>query len=329
MYRRWFEMLWIFMLVVVVPPALASIMPGKDMSPIQIEQTEGNTQEAESTTVPNAEPIKKVTVAVLNNGVVENMDLETYVFHVVLAEMPATFEVDALKAQAVVARTYTMRRKQGTAKHETAVVCTDSTCCQAYKTATAYLANGGTQTELERVKKAVKDTKGEVLLYGGQLIEATYFSCSGGMTEDAKAVWGQDIPYLVSTKSPGEEGATHFVDTAYFTKKEFEKILGCDISGSPDVWLGDTTYTKGQGVDTIQIGGKAYKGTDIRKLLGLRSTAFVISAIGDTIVITTKGYGHRVGMSQYGADAMAVSGSNYRQILAHYYAGTTLSTLID
>ena len=330
MYRRWFEALWIFALVVIVPSTLVSIMPEKDSDDIHIEQTTENSQAGEDMeTVPNETPTEAITVAVLNNGTVEDMDLETYIFHVVLAEMPATFELNALKAQAVVARTYTMRRKQGTPKHENAVVCTDSTCCQAYKTPAAYLANGGTQSDLDRVKKAVKDTAGEVILYQGHLIEATYFSCSGGLTEDAKAVWGQEIPYLKSTESPGEEDATYFVDTVYFSQNEFERILGCNISGSSDTWISDTTYTNGQGIDTIRIGGKLYKGTELRKLLGLRSTAFVISAIGDTVVITTKGYGHRVGMSQYGADAMAVSGSNYRQILSHYYTGTTLSKLID
>ena len=129
-----------------------------------------------------------------------------------------------------------------------------------------------------------------------------------------------------STASPGEENAVHHIDNVYFTAAEFEKKIGIDIPGRTETWFGNISYTKGNGVATIEIGGKKYSGTDIRQRLGLRSTAFSVVTIGNTILITTKGYGHRVGMSQYGADAMAVNGKTYRDILAHYYQGTELTT---
>ena len=125
--------------------------------------------------------------------------------------------------------------------------------------------------------------------------------------------------------SPGEENAAHYTDTVQFIGSEFAALLGINPKGAPSSWLGSVRYTAGGGVDTMTIGGKSFSGVMLRQKLGLRSTAFAISASGDTVTVTTKGFGHRVGMSQYGADAMAVQGSTYRQILAHYYPGTELT----
>lgn len=147
-------------------------------------------------------------------------------------------------------------------------------------------------------------TSGWVLTYEGELIEATYFSCSGGSTEDAAAVWGTEFPYLQAVASPGEEKAAHYTDTVRLSAEAFQDALGVTLSGSPGSWFRDVTYTDGGGIDTIVIGGTSYKGTSLRSALGLRSTAFSISTTEDTVTITTRGYGHRVGMSQYGADAM-------------------------
>lgn len=252
----------------------------------------------------------------MTDGTVAEMLLEEYILGVVLGEMPASFELEALKAQAVVARTYTVRANH----HENADICTDHTCCQAYCAPKDYT---GSASALQKVRKAVEDTAGEIVTYQGKPIEATYFSCSGGRTEDAVAVWGQDVPYLQAVDSPGEEKAANYLKTTSMTAGEFAYTFG-GLSGPPSNWIGDITYTKGGGVDTIQIGGTVYKGTQVRQLLGLRSTAFVITVVGSSVTITTKGSGHRVGMSQYGADAMALSGSDYKVILAHYYPGTAL-----
>ncbi len=257
----------------------------------------------------------------LSDGTLTTMDLDTYLVGVVLAEMPVDFEPEAQKAQAVAARTYTVKASVTGGKHGDGSVCTDSGCCQAYISEAEYLSMGGSSEAVAQVKSAVAATSGYVLTYGGELIEATYFSCSGGTTEDAAAVWGTDFPYLRATDSPGEEDATHYTDTVTFTRQEMEEILGVSLTGD---WLGTATYTAGGGVNTLVIGGQEFSGTALRALLGLRSTAFTISVDGEEITITTKGYGHRVGMSQYGADAMAALGSTYQEILAHYYAGTTL-----
>lgn len=264
--------------------------------------------------VPNE---KEITIDLqMPDGKVQKMKLETYILGVVLAEMPASFEPAALQAQAVAARTYTLREK----RHENADICTDHTCCQAYCAPASYT---GGKAALEKVRTAVKATEGQVLTYQGKLIEATYFSCSGGRTEEALAVWGQAVPYLQAVESPGEENAANYIRTQTMTTDAFSLAFG-GLTGAPQAWVGQATYTKGGGVDTIMIGGKSYKGTQVRQKLGLKSTAFALTVIGSTVTVTTKGSGHRVGMSQYGADAMAAGGKTYEEILSHYYIGTVL-----
>ena len=256
-------------------------------------------------------------------GNLQQMTLGEYLVGVVLAEMPADFEAEALKAQAVVARTYTCKRMEGS-KHETAAVCMDSGCCQGFRSPEEYRDLGGKQADLEKVRRAVEATDSLVLRYGGTLIDATYFSCSGGSTEDAVAVWGQDVPYLQAVDSPGEEDAPRFTDSVSFTAAEFAEKLGLSAGGEPSGWFGTVTYTDGGGVDTMVIRGKTFTGTGLRSKLGLRSTAFEVSVSGRTVTVTTRGFGHRVGMSQYGAQAMAEGGSGFEEILAHYYTGAEL-----
>ena len=264
------------------------------------------------------------SIDVWKDGQQQNMIMDEYLAGVLLAELPGSFHIEAKKAQAVVARTYALRTAEGNRKHPGAV-CTDSGCCQGYLDPAVFTARGGDEKYVAQARQAVADTAGLVLTYEGELIEATYFSCSGGRTEDAVAVWGTDVPYLQSVVSPGEEGASVYTDTVIFSANEFQKALGVTLSGDPESWFGAAAHTEGGGVASMQIGGRAYTGTQLRQKLGLRSTAFTVDVTDQGIRITTKGFGHRVGMSQYGADAMAKSGSSFRQILAHYYPGTALS----
>ena len=278
-------------------------------------------QSSEQTTTPQAGEYR---INVLNTSSdIENMELNTYLVGVLLGELPADFDAETMKAQAVVARTYALKRQTTNQKHSGAV-CMESACCQAYCGIDDYLAKGGTQETVDKVTAAVNATAYQILTYHNQLIEATYFSCSGGRTEDAVAVWGAEIPYLQAVDSPGEEQAAHYTDSVQFSKQEFVNLLHISPKGQLATWFGNITYTNGGGVDTIVIGGKTFQGTELRKLLGLRSTAFTITAIGNSVHIVTKGFGHRVGMSQYGAEAMAARGENYVQILSHYYPGTEL-----
>lgn len=271
-----------------------------------------------------------VQISVLtSDGTVVWMDLTDYLTGVVLAEMPVSFEAEALKAQTVVARTYTIRAANGASKHSDAAVCTTSSCCQSFITIEDFIRKGGSSGDVDRIRNYIAATDAQVLTYGGKLIEATYFSCSGGSTEDAVAVWGTDVPYLQAVESPGEEHAAHYEDSVTFSAEELASKLDISSTGEPSGWFGQTTYTEGGGVDTMSIGGQVFSGTELRKKLGLRSTAFRVECTEDSITIVTRGYGHRVGMSQYGADAMAAGGSTYEEILAHYYQGTELTQYTD
>ena len=261
------------------------------------------------------------------DGSVRAVELEEYLVGAVLGEMPASFEREALKAQAVAARTYAWKAAMTGSRHPDGSVCGNYACCQAYISPESYLDRGGLQRNVDKVRSAVRATAGQVLTYGGELIEATYFSCSGGRTEDAVAVWGSDFPYLRSVESPGEEGAAWFTDEAVFSRQALETALGISLPEAQGDWFGEMTYTAGGGVETVRIGDRLFPGTKVRSLLGLRSTAFSVTVEEDTAVFTTHGYGHRVGMSQYGADAMASAGANYAEVLAHYYPGTELVQL--
>lgn len=308
-------------------PAILLLVAMVFFLPNDHEALQPQTQPAQSTaasTAPDKNQLPAIEIQVLLDGETVNMQLEEYVIGVVLAEMPASFEIEALKAQSVAARTYALKTCTDGKKHAGAV-CTSYQCCQAYMSQEDYLQRGWSDKYIQRVYEAVSATEGQVLTYDGKLIRATYFSCSGGSTEDAMAVWGRDYPYLQSVKSPGEEETVYYTDTKEFTPEDFQDALGVALSGQPQSWFGQITYTQGGGVDTMQIGGVTYRGTTLRSLLGLRSTVFQIVVTQERILFETKGYGHRVGMSQYGADAMAMEGSDYAQILAHYYSGTVLT----
>ena len=305
--------LWIsFFLVACLPGILASMVPYK-------HQAQGIT-DTELTQTARTE--REVYFIRLQDGnQVTRMDIEDYVCGVLMGEMPASFSTEALKAQAVAARTYTLRKITTSQKHPDAELCTDPGCCQAFIFAEQY---NGSQDDIQKITGAVEETRGEILTYEGELIDATYYSSSGGRTEAAVAVWGTDIPYLQAKDSPGEEEAKYYRDEMVFTQDEIMEKL--DIEDD-HLTYSDIAYTEGGGVESIKICDKNFSGTQIRNLLGLRSTAFSIEIYTDNVVFITKGYGHRVGMSQYGAQAMAQEGSDYTQILFYYYPNTKLESL--
>lgn len=268
------------------------------------------------------------------DGTVMQLPMDEYLGGVLLAEMPASFPLEAQKAQAVVARTYALRQRVLGGKHENADLCTDPSCCQAWIRYEDYAEKEGEETAKSaatQAAQAVHETDGLALFYEGALIDATYFSSSGGRTEAAVEVWGSDVPYLRSVDSPGEDGALHDGETKSFSASELRDLLQsigpeARLSDDPQDWFGPMTETEGGGVDEMEIGGVSFSGLELRSLLGLRSTVFSVSVEGDTVSFTTHGNGHRVGMSQYGAKAMADSGSSCQEILAHYYPGTDLAS---
>ena len=270
---------------------------------------------------------------VLNGDQVEEMDLGAYLVGVVRAEMPASFEPEALRAQAVAARTYTLYKIQSGGNHgDTADICTDSTCCQAYISEERARNNWGDDAdEYERkIEDAVASTDGEAILYGGVPILAVFHSSSAGLTRAAGEVWLNDLPYLQAVDSPeAEEAIPNYYSRVEFTAEEFKgKFLAAhpeaDLSGPMSGWLGGAVTDAAGSVGTLSVGGVMVKGTELRTILGLRSACFEWEAQEGRLVFYVTGYGHGVGMSQYGANQMAKDGADYRKILTHYYTGVTV-----
>nr|WP_326184624.1 stage II sporulation protein D [uncultured Oscillibacter sp.] len=273
------------------------------------------------------------TLKVLNGDQVVEMDLGTYLVGVVRAEMPASFEPEALRAQAVAARTYTLYKIRSGGNHgDTADICTDSTCCQAYIDEERARSNWGDDADAyeRKIEDAVTSTDGEVILYGGVPILAVFHSSSAGLTRAAGEVWLNDLPYLQAVDSPeGEDAVPNYYSRVEFTAEDFrEKFLAAhpeaDLSGPVGQWLGGAVTDSAGSVATLSVGGVTVKGTEIRTLLGLRSACFEWEARDGKLVFYVTGYGHGVGMSQYGANQMARDGATYREILTHYYTGVTV-----
>ena len=284
----------------------------------------------EKPTQPSAEQdtVQTGIWVLTDDGKTQWMALQEYLVGVILAEMPTTYEHNALCAQAVVARTYALKRQQGE-RHPMGAVCTDPGCCQAYIAVSQYLDGHGYEKDVQIAKAAVDDTADLVVTYAGELIEATYYHCSGGLTENAVAVWGVDYPYLQVVESPGEEGMDGYTESVWYGATELEEMLGRELPGAPESWLGWTTYTVGGGVEHMLFAGIQYTGVELRKMLKLNSTVFTMSVEGNGLRIDTLGKGHRVGMSQTGAQAMALRGNTWQQIIAHYYPGTRIDKMED
>ena len=274
-----------------------------------------------------------------------DVPLDKYLMGVVAAEMPAAFPMEALKAQAVAARTFVLRREAelksgGKTGHNGAVICTDPGCCMAYcdlSTEAAEVFGSNAEAYLDKVKSAVSETDGEILTVDDIPILAAFHAISGGYTEDARDVWGSEVSYLVSVESGGEENAAKFYGEVTVNADAFcESILSvypdAVFSEDPMEWFTSPVRGAGGGVVTVDVGGITVRGTALRSMLGLNSTDFTVMVGVDdmgevTLTFHTTGYGHGVGMSQYGALAMAQDGHTYEDILKKYYTGVTLTML--
>lgn len=266
--------------------------------------------------------------------------LEDYVTGVVAAEMPAKYHPEALACQAVAARTFAIRQCRalggnGCGSHPGFDVCTDSACCQGYLTPAAQRDKwpGEYSAMSSRIESAVRVTAGQILTYDGMPIEALYHASSGGMTEDAAEVFSSARPYLISVDSPGEEGYAGYVTQTTFSFSEAAQLLAeafpdCGITADdlPNQLELRSSTASGR-VDTVSVGSRLATGTQLRQALGLRSTLLTWTFDEERVTFQTRGYGHGVGMSQAGAQAMAAAGESYADILAHYYPGTHLSLL--
>lgn len=318
-------------------PLLTLGMSGEKDKQTEEEAEQG--QEAQAVQSDQATPVsaqsydEKTQVTVLVHGQVETMPLSQYLRGVVAAEMPASFPPEALKAQAVAARTYTLYKLRSGGNHgEDADICTDHTCCQAYLGREAARAGWGEQADAyeARVEAAVRETDGETILYGGVPILAVFHSSSPGLTRAAGEVWVNDLPYLQAVDSPeAGERIPNYYSRVEFTAEELKAKLRsafpeAELSGGMEHWLSGPAADGAGNVDTVSVGGVSAKGTQVRAALGLRSACFTWEVQEGKMVFFVTGYGHGVGLSQYGAGAMAAAGADYREILTHYYTGVTV-----
>ena len=308
---------------------LAVIVPFRT----ELFSSEKTAQESEGEPFIPGDLDSSVTLRVLKGDAVEEMTLGEYLVGVVRAEMPASFEPEALKAQAVAARTYTIYKIQTGGNHgDTADICTDSTCCQAYLGEESARRNWGDRAETyeEKIRSAVRETDGETILYGGEPILAVFHASSAGMTRSSGSVWTSDLPYLQSVSSPEDGDAIpNYYSRVSFTAAEFrEKFLAAhpeaDLSGPMSGWLTAPVTDSAGSVERVTIGGVTVRGTEVRSILSLRSACFEWEVQGEELVFFVTGHGHGVGMSQYGANAMALAGEDHIAILTHYYTGTVV-----
>lgn len=264
------------------------------------------------------------------NEVIE-LSLDEYITGVLIGEVPSSYEDEALKAQAIVARTYTLYKlKNSPDSHENADMCDDVNHCQAYKTKEYAMQCWDDDVEKlkwNKLENAVKSTSGKVITYKNNLINAFFHAHSGGMTEDVKYIWGKEaIPYLKSVKS--EEGYS-YDDKVVYSKKDFFEIIKNKYSDYDDSMTNysiDELTPSGR-VNKMTIGNKVFLGTEIRQIYGLRSTYFSLKEEDENIIFTTKGYGHGVGMSQEGANYMALQGKNCEDIIKHYYTDVDIVSI--
>jgi len=276
-----------------------------------------NNSSSNNDRVENTHTEKQVTIY-RSNGSIVTLSLEEYLIGVVGAEMPASFSIEALKAQAIVSRTYALKKIESGGK------LTDSVSTQRYKDNNELKREWGSSfdTYYNKIKTAVTETKNQAIYYQGNLIDAVYHSTSNGKTQDAVYVWGNSIPYLKSVDSSWDKDATSYLRE---TSKDFNNVLtllGIDVK--EDISFEILSRDNSGRVLEIRIGDKTYSGVEFRNLLGLRSADFDLVLENETLNITTRGYGHGVGMSQYGANGMAKQGYTHNQILKHYYTGVNI-----
>lgn len=271
------------------------------------------------------------SVAVMRSNLekVDNVPLETYVAGVVASEMPVEFEMEALKAQALAARTYIVNYKlHGDITEEADV--TDTVQHQVYKDESELqkLFGDEYQEKMNKIKEAVNATKGEVLTYKKELITPAFFSTSNGFTENSEDYWKDELPYLRSVESHWDENTPKFLDQQTYSIDQVEQALATKLPSDKALSI-EITRTDGQRVQDLTINGDAFSGREVREKLELRSSDFTIEQKDNHLIFTTKGYGHGIGMSQYGANGMAEEGKTYKDIVNHYYKDVEISTVTD
>ena len=324
----------IFVFICFILPGLLTITSNKDKEVINSNVVEENTQSSNNEEY-NYNKYGTIKLLHSKTGEVEEVSIDDYLYNVVSAEMPADYEVEALKAQAVVARTYTIY-KINNKKHENADICDDSTCCQAWISKEDRLERweeSKRESSWQKICDCVNQTKGKIITYNNEPINAFFHSNSGGTTETPVNVWGgTGYPYLQTVATSGEDSYTQYASEVSFSQYELvEKLktkyedISINFEDENDIRI--LEYTESGRVKTLKVGNHDISGVEARTLFGLKSTNFEISKENGNIKFTVKGYGHGVGMSQTGADTMAKQGSSYEDIIKHFYIGVEIKDI--
>ena len=312
-------------------------LPALLLAPREVEEEHPLLQQGQTVSSPaevEASSDESHSLRLWTEGTAVEMSVEEYLQGVLRGEMPAAFHMEALKAQTVAERTYLYYQMAAGAKpnHPQADVCTDPACCTAYLTEEAAREKWGTAFEEcnEKILEAVSATDGQVMYYGGEPIMAVFHSSSAGMTATSGEVWTADLPYLVSVESPeSADTVPNYYSVNTFTAAEFRETFSAAYPAAKwgdktKEWVSDVVRTDTGRVESATIGGVEVSGQDLRRIFSLRSTSFTIEAGEGDITFRVTGYGHGVGMSQYGANTLAQEGKTWREILQWYYTGITI-----
>lgn len=301
------------------------------------EDASSENKESEDTASYDYKQYNTVKLLHSKTGTIEELPLDEYLYGVVSAEMPASYEKEALKAQSAVARTYTIYKiMHNSGKHEGADICDDSTCCQAW------ISKEDRQNKWEeqdresnwnKIVNSVEETKGKIITYEGEPINAFFHSNSGGTTELPVNVWGgTNYPYLQAVETSGEDGYTQYYSEVTLSKDELiqkmkSKYSDFSINYENDDEIQILEHTDAGRVKTIKIGNKNLSGVEVRTIFSLKSANFEVKKEDNNIIFSVIGYGHGVGMSQTGADSLAKEGKSYEEIIKHFYTGVEITDL--
>lgn len=307
-------------IIIVIPTLIVAPFLKDDHQLVAHEQDADFNIESDSSSL-------SVAVMRVNSEKIEDVPLETYVARVIASEMPAEFEVEALKAQALAARTYIVNHLLHQNEDNDSDI-TDSTSHQVYKNEQELREQWGSEfnEKMEKLKMAVETTKGEILTYNEKPITAAYFSTSNGFTENSEDYWENEFPYLRSVESPWDKDSPSFLDQKVFTIEEAGNKLDITLTNNSPIPI-ELTRTDSKRVKQIKISDHIFSGREVREKLELKSSDFTIEQNNNHLIFTTKGYGHGIGMSQYGANGMAREGNTYKDILNHYYKDIEIKTV--
>ena len=336
--KKYLKYFAIFLIIIFVLPAICTKRTVKENKKEEVKEEQKVEESKQEEATYNYSKYKTIKLYHTATEKIEEVPFDEYLYGTVSAEMPASYDIEALKAQAVVSRTYTLYQiMNGKKRHKEANICDNYACCQAWISKEDRLKKWKEdvrESNWKKITEAVNSTSGKIITYKNKPIDAFFHSNSGGKTETTVNVWGgSGYPYLQSVSTSGEEAYTQYKSEVTLNKQTFidkikEKHNEFEIDFETQDCIKILEYTDGERVKKIKVGNLELSGVEIRTILGLKSANFeVIMDESDNITFKVKGYGHGVGMSQTGADSMAKQGSNFEEIIKHFYTGVEIQNI--